>query len=200
MRRGVVRLVASLIFALPAYAQDAPKPHARLPFGVGERLEYQVKFGKLSVGSARWKCWRWTRCADTTSGTRCSISKEAFRSIASTTSTSRGSTQRRSPRSAILQDIDEGSYEPKRHFEIFPERHEYIETNKEGKASDPQESVDHPARRRVVHLFPAHAPAPARDGHELQRLLQGESKSRPSQSLGRKSTRSIRRSAALRRS
>jgi hypothetical protein len=43
-----------------------------------------------------------------------------------------------------LQDIDEGNYEPKRHFEIYPDRREYIETNKEGKSKDPQESVDHP--------------------------------------------------------
>ena len=31
-------------------AQDATEPRLRVPFGVGERLEYDVKFGKLKVG------------------------------------------------------------------------------------------------------------------------------------------------------
>src|SRR5262249_22019570 len=51
---GVVRLIgAALLLALPASAQDSAKSTARahVPYGVGERLEYQVKFGKLSVGS-----------------------------------------------------------------------------------------------------------------------------------------------------
>ena len=53
MTRGVLQSIgAALLFALPLSAQDSAKgPHARVPFGVGERLEYQVKFGKLSVGS-----------------------------------------------------------------------------------------------------------------------------------------------------
>jgi hypothetical protein len=42
------------------------------------------------------------------------------------------------------QDIDEGSYEPKRHYDIFPERREYIETRKDGTKDEPQESVEHP--------------------------------------------------------
>jgi hypothetical protein len=37
------------------------------------------------------------------------------------------------------QNIDEGSYEPKRHYEIFPERREYVENDK-----PPRESVEHP--------------------------------------------------------
>ena len=43
-------LLVVLMLALPARAQDGPRAH--VPFGVGERLEYEVRFGKLKVGSA----------------------------------------------------------------------------------------------------------------------------------------------------
>jgi hypothetical protein len=46
------------------------------------------------------------------------------------------------------QDIDEGSYEPKRHYEIYPERREYIENNKEA-----QESVEHPLDEATFLYF-----------------------------------------------
>ncbi|HEX4682293.1 MAG TPA: DUF3108 domain-containing protein, partial [Gemmatimonadaceae bacterium] len=42
------------------------------------------------------------------------------------------------------QDIDEGSYEPKRHYEIYPDRLEFIEYNKEGNAKPARPSVSHP--------------------------------------------------------
>jgi hypothetical protein len=41
------------------------------------------------------------------------------------------------------QDIDEGSYDPKRHYEIYPDRREYIEHDKNGD-QPPQPSVAHP--------------------------------------------------------
>ncbi len=40
----------TLVLALPARAQDGGRLH--VPFAVGERLEYDVRFGKLKVGSA----------------------------------------------------------------------------------------------------------------------------------------------------
>ena len=63
----------------------------------------------------------------------------------------------RSRRSATWQDIDEGSYEPKRHFEIFPDRREYIENDK-----PPQESVEHPLDDGSFSVLPAHASAARR--------------------------------------
>ena len=52
--------LSAILMAGSASAQDSlPVPEARavrpdraaVPFGVGERSEYQVKFGKFSVGS-----------------------------------------------------------------------------------------------------------------------------------------------------
>ena len=42
--------VLALLFVAPVRAQDGES--ARVPFGVGERLEYDLKFGKLKVGVA----------------------------------------------------------------------------------------------------------------------------------------------------
>jgi hypothetical protein len=144
MKRGVGRsIVAALILALPARAQETT-PAARVPFGVGERLEYQVKFGKLPVGSGSMEVLSmdtvrgrdvWHTVFNLRGGLllyRVNDKYESWfdaRSLASL---------------RYWQDIDEGSYEPKRHYEIFPDRREYIETKKDGTKNDPQESVEHP--------------------------------------------------------
>jgi uncharacterized protein DUF3108 len=143
MTRGVIRsAVLALLFALPARAQESAA--ARVPFGVGERLEYQVKFGKLPVGSGAME----VLAMDTVRGHdtwhilfnlhggipfyRVNDKYETWfdtRTLASL---------------RYWQDIDEGSYEPKRHYEIYPDRREYVETRKDGSKIDPQESVEHP--------------------------------------------------------
>jgi Protein of unknown function (DUF3108) len=43
-------IVLGLLFVAPARAQDGERPY--VPFAVGERLEYDLKFGKLKVGVA----------------------------------------------------------------------------------------------------------------------------------------------------
>ena len=51
LRLAVHRAVAlALLLVAPARAQDSARSH--IPFGVGERLEYDLKFGKLKVGVA----------------------------------------------------------------------------------------------------------------------------------------------------
>ena len=49
----VVRLAMALVLLLPPTleAQSADAEPLRVPYGVGERLEYDVRFGKLHVGS-----------------------------------------------------------------------------------------------------------------------------------------------------
>jgi Protein of unknown function (DUF3108) len=142
MTRGVGRsIAAALLLAVPARAQEIT---ARVPFGVGERLEYQVKFGKLPVGSGSMEVLAmdtvrgrdtWHTLFNLRGGIpfyRVNDKYESWfdaRSLASL---------------RYWQDIDEGSYEPKRHYEIFPERREYIETRKDGTKDEPQESVEHP--------------------------------------------------------
>jgi hypothetical protein len=54
MYRTSVVLAATLLLAADAQAQGsrmAQPPKAEVPFGVGERMEYQVRLGPMSVGS-----------------------------------------------------------------------------------------------------------------------------------------------------
>jgi hypothetical protein len=45
-------LTAALLLALPASAQEVDRSEPmRVPFGVGERLEYDIRFGKVHVGN-----------------------------------------------------------------------------------------------------------------------------------------------------
>src|SRR4051812_45058352 len=113
--------------------------HAHVPFGVGELLEYDIKFGKIHVGNGNMEVLpmdtvrgrdTWHTIFRLRGGIpfyRVNDKYEAWfdaRSLASL---------------RYWQDIDEGNYEPKRHYEIYPERREYVEGKKE-----PQESVEHP--------------------------------------------------------
>jgi hypothetical protein len=144
---------ASLLASVPSGAQDsarataqgtvdgAPKPTVAqpdvgvdlrpdaLPFQVGEQLDYEVKFGAIRVGNARMR----VRGIQTIRG------RPAFH----TTFTVRGGTffykvddryeswMDTASLSSLrfIQDVDEGSYERTRHFEIFPDRRVYTQDN-----------------------------------------------------------------------
>lgn len=133
-------LTAALLLALPASAQEAthsaPMP---VPFGVGERLEYDIRFGKVHVGTGEMEILP----LDTVRG------RDTWHTVFRLSGgipfyhvNDRYETWFDTHTLASLrywQDIDEGNYEPKRHYEIFPERREYIEND-----NPPQESVQHP--------------------------------------------------------
>ena len=119
-----------------------------MPFGVGERLEYQVKFGKLPVGSGDMEIMpmdtvrgrdTWHTVFNIRGGIPFYRVKDRYEAWFDTHSLAS---------LRYWQDIDEGSYEPKRHYEIFPERREYIENNKEA-----QESVEHPLDEATFLYF-----------------------------------------------
>ncbi|HEX3867594.1 MAG TPA: DUF3108 domain-containing protein, partial [Gemmatimonadaceae bacterium] len=111
------------------------------PFGVGERFEYDISFGKIHVGNGNMEVLpmdtvrgipAWHTIFHITGGLRLvyhvnDTYEDWFdlRSLASLRS---------------WQDISEGGYNPKRRFEIFPDRQEYTENNKPA----PQPSVAHP--------------------------------------------------------
>jgi hypothetical protein len=143
-------LIAASIIALPLSAQQAtpdssaqrPKP----PFGIGELLEYDIKFSgkptlgrEIHVGNGSMEVLpmdtvrgkeTWHTMFRLSGGIpfyRVNDKYEAWADVHTLASL------------RFFQDIDEGSYEPKRHFEIFPERREFIEGEK-----PPQESVEHP--------------------------------------------------------
>jgi hypothetical protein len=115
-----------------------------VPFGVGERMEYDVRFGRIHVGNGDMEVLPMdTVRGHTTWHTLFHLSGgylfykvndryEDWFDVNSLSSL------------RYHQDIDEGSYEPKRHYEIFPDRLEFIEYNKEGVAKPTRPSVAHP--------------------------------------------------------
>jgi hypothetical protein len=138
-------LIASLclpLCALRAGTQKVPAADsaaARVPFGVGERLEYDIRYGKLHVGNGSMEVLpmdtvrgreTWHTLFRLSGGIpfyHVNDRYEAWADIHTLASL------------RFFQDIDEGSYEPKRHYEIFPDRREFTENDK-----PPEESVEHP--------------------------------------------------------
>ena len=133
-------LIAGLFVASPqpqAYAQvadaftstsTAPKLPAdamKVPFFVGEKLEYDVKFGSIKVGSGSMEVLdvsnvrgrpSWHTLFRVTGSIplyKVNDRQESWFDV--TTLTSR----------RFHQDIEEGNYKPKRHYEMFPERGMY---------------------------------------------------------------------------
>jgi hypothetical protein len=131
----------------PAFAQQAAVPvapvqPAKVPFGVGELLEYDISFGKLHVGNGNMEVFpmdtvrghvTWHTIFRLNGGTffyRVRDRYEDWLDVGTLASL------------RYSQNIDQGRYEAKRLYEIFPERREFIETSK--KDATPRESVAHP--------------------------------------------------------
>lgn len=150
MKRGISRLaMVALLLALPLSAQDSTqrvvaqdstqRVVARVPFGVGERLEFDIRFGKLHVGTGTMEVLpfdtvrgrnAWHTVFLLSGGIPFYHVNDRYEDWFDTHSLSS---------LRYWQDIDEGNYEPKRHYEIYPERREYIEDDK-----PPQMSVARP--------------------------------------------------------
>lgn len=141
MMRGTIRVFLSAVLAaLPVSAQDSTQsaPLA-VPFGVGERMEYDIKFGRLHVGSGDMEVLPmdtvrghdvWHTVFRLSGGIPFYHVNDRYEVWSDTRTLSA---------LRYWQDIDEGNYEPKRHYEIFPDRREYIENEK-----PPRESVARP--------------------------------------------------------
>ncbi len=112
------------------HAQDATAPasvaaHAVAPFFVGEKLEYDIKFSALKVGTGSMEVREITDVRGVPSWHtifglsgkflfyKLNDKYESWFDLATLSS-------RR-----YLQDIEEGNYKPKRRYEIFPERSVY---------------------------------------------------------------------------
>lgn len=150
MTRGAARLLtaaALVCLGFPATAQDpqqegAPQ-RAKVPYGVGELLEYDISFKKIHVGNGNMEVLpmdtvrgrqTWHTIFRINGGLRFVYSvhdRYEDWSDAQTLASLR-----------YRQDIDEGGYDPKRRYEIYPDRREYVETSK--KDPQPQQSVAHP--------------------------------------------------------
>ncbi len=146
MKLRVARALAVAAFlgsGLPATAQETVRPTARVPYGVGELLEYDISFGKIHVGNGNMEVLpmdtvrgrsSWHTAFRINGGLRFVYTVhdkyEDWSDIETLASL------------RYRQDIDEGGYDPKRLFEIYPERKEYVEVSK--KDAKPEESVEHP--------------------------------------------------------
>jgi hypothetical protein len=108
---------------------------ARLPFRVGERLEYQVKYGFLGVGNAALEVIG-------VENVRGSPAVHASFSVNGGVKVYRVNDKYESWFDPFtlnvlraVHDIDEGSYERERKFEIYPERKGYVENDKPEQAT-----------------------------------------------------------------
>lgn len=102
----------------------------RLPFAPGERLEYQVKFGAISVGSATLEVMQ----MDTIRGIPAMHVVMRVKGSLGFVGVDDRYESWFDPRTMAslryVQDIDEASYERKRHYEIYPDRPSYHEKGK----------------------------------------------------------------------
>jgi hypothetical protein len=142
-RAVAVALLLAVVPALGARAQgDAipqGEPRAKVPFGVGELLEYDINFGRIHVGSGSMEVLpmetvrgreTWHTVFKLKGGVPFYHVNDRYEDWIDTATLAS---------LRYWQDIDEGNYEPKRHYEIYPERREYVENDKE-----PRQSVAHP--------------------------------------------------------
>ncbi|MGH7602486.1 MAG: DUF3108 domain-containing protein [Gemmatimonadaceae bacterium] len=153
-QRLIARVAAlSLTVVATSAAQSAPEPsatavvgspskRAKVPFAVGEKMEYDVKFGALRVGSAHmevvaldnlrgrpaWHTAFWVR-----GGNFLYRVNDVYESWmdAETLSSLR-----------FVQQLQEGGKDTERRFEIYPERAVFIQTSKKPEKEEP--SVSNP--------------------------------------------------------
>ena len=115
---------------------------AKVPFGTGERMEYDVRFGSLKVGTARmevvglenlrgrptWHTAFWVR-----GGNFLYRVNDVYESWMDTQSLSS---------LRFVQELEEGGRNTERRFEIYPERSVFVQTNK--KPAKEEKSVSQP--------------------------------------------------------
>jgi len=143
----IANLLAVVVALTTPQATSAPLSHPApavrdtalgVPFDVGERLEYEVKFGFVSVGSGSMEVVgyenvrerpTWHTVFRVKGGTFFYKVDDRFESWIETTTFS--SLRHK-------QDINEGRRDRERTFEIFPNRPSYIEDGKPEKPSVPR--------------------------------------------------------------
>lgn len=136
------RAVVAMLLAFPVGAQDGlSRPDVRVvvPFGVGERAEYNLKYGFLHAGVAVTEvlaidsirdrqAWHTVfRLRGGIPGFRVNDRFDSWMDITNLASLRH------------WQDLDEGPNERERKFEIYPDRREYVDGTR-----DPQPSVELP--------------------------------------------------------
>ena len=142
--RLVARNVAALavLLAMPSAAQEHNGAALSVPFGVGERLEYDVRFGRLHVGSGSMEV------AD--------VQEVRGRSTWHTIFQVRGGTffyrvndqyeswiDRHTGNSLrFKQDLNEGRRDVERMFEIFPDSARFVENGEDSTQASVRNPLD----------------------------------------------------------
>ncbi|MDQ3673425.1 MAG: DUF3108 domain-containing protein [Gemmatimonadota bacterium] len=144
----MMRSVSTLFLAVASAGAQAGTDtsvgsgRAKVPFGVGERMEYEVRFGRLKVGNAHMEVvalehirgrTAWHTAFWVQGGNFLYRVNDVYESWidAETLSSLR-----------FVQELEEGGKNTTRKFEIYPERAVFLQTNKK----DPKEekSVSNP--------------------------------------------------------
>jgi hypothetical protein len=138
-------LVASIPTPRPLEAQtsvaSASFRRAKVPFGAGERMEYDVKFGAIKVGSAHMEVVAldnlrgrpaWHTAFFVQGGNFLYRVNDVYESWmdAETLSSLR-----------FIQQLEEGGKDTERHFEIYPERAVFVQTSKKPAKEEPSVSA-----------------------------------------------------------
>ncbi|MEO5815509.1 MAG: DUF3108 domain-containing protein, partial [Gemmatimonadaceae bacterium] len=125
--RNVVLTLALLLATPLARAQESHQERQNVPWGVGERLEYDLRFGKLKVGSGSMEVSdveeirgreSWHTKFEVRGGTFFYRVNDTYESWFDTHT---GNSLR------FRQDLNEGSRDVERIFNIFPERGVFTE-------------------------------------------------------------------------
>ena len=138
---GIVAL-GFLVVAPSGSAQDGGGNVLRVPYGVGERLEYDVKFGKIKVGSGAMEV----------SDVQTVRGRETWHTVF----TVKGGTffyrvndryeswiDRRTGNSLrFRQDLNEGRRDVERNFEIYPERSAFVEAGEDTSQASVRNPLD----------------------------------------------------------
>jgi hypothetical protein len=142
MMRSAAALVIAVAGVADAQTAASSAKRAKVPFGVGERMEFEVRFGRLKVGNAHmevvaleqlrgrpaWHTAFWVQ-----GGNFLYRVNDVYESWidAETLSSLR-----------FVQELEEGGKNTTRKFEIYPERSIFIQTNKKEWKEEP--SVSNP--------------------------------------------------------
>lgn len=138
MNRAYITILAAAILAAPAQTDAqtvASGSRMRVPFDVGERLVYDVRFGPIKVGSGSMEVEQianvrgreaWHTVFRVKGGTFFYKVNDVLESWIDTRTFSS---------LRFRQDLDQGGKDRERHFEIFPDKKTFVETGKDEEPS-----------------------------------------------------------------
>lgn len=155
--------------ASAALGQPAGRAADEVPFGPGERLTFDVRFGPVRVGSAAMEVRDFTAIR----GRRAYHTQFTLRGgtffykvndvLQSWIDTETLSSLR------FVQDLEQGSRERERRFEIYPDRRVFVETSSENPIE--QESVDNPLDDASFLYFIRTVPLTVGEQYEFNRYF-----------------------------